>query len=294
MSAIDTEWDPFPLTAAEGAPIKSDEAPEVEAVAEEVTTPKEPHAPTFRYTNMPPSYRIGAVPEALRQFMIEDVATEYTPPFYVDRGGSTKSALRPIPGCPPIEPGGKALVFDDWGSPKVIEVTGMTTHGTEIRGMLGTTPVQYQAWIAMKPEAPLTEVADPTAPARLTDEEAAAVEAEIMEWSKFLGWRADKYGWCGTFENILNDMGVTPWRPGFKTVTLEVNVRLNNAELGKAVVEKIGGEAEVRSAVVSTQVVIKDVSRDDYDNSRWTPLLEKAGYKNFTVNRVLAKEAMTP
>lgn len=293
MSAIDTEWDPFPLTAAEGAPIKSDEAPEVEAVAEEVTTPKEPHAPTFRYVNMPPSYRIGAVPEALRQFMVEEEATGYTPPFYVDRGGSTKSAMRPIPGCPPIEPDGKALVFDDWGNPRVIKVTGI--HNGEIRGMLGSIEIQCQAWIAMKPEAPLTVIVDPKAPARLTDEEAAALEAEINEWSKFLGWRADKYGWCGTFENILRDMGVEPWRPGFKTVTLQVDVRLDAKDIDAALVEKIGGKAEVRSATVASQIVLTDVSREDYENSRWLTLLEKAGYKNMTSSiRVLAKEAMTP
>lgn len=288
--AVDTQWDPFPQPAdMAAAPAEKDK---VETVAEEVTPPKPTHMPTFEYSQMPPSYRVGAVPESLRPFMVEATATDYTPPFYVNRGGTTRSTTNPIPGCPPIEPGDKALVFDDWGKPRVIEVTGM--HGGEIRGMLGSTPVQCRAWIAMSAEAPLTVVEKPD-PARLTDEQAEALEAEIMEWSKFLGWRADKYQWCGTFENILNDMGVTPWRPGFKTVTLQVDVRLDAKDIDAALAEKIGGKAEVRSATISSQVVLMDVSREDYENSRWTPLLKKAGYKNFTENiRVLAKEAMVP
>lgn len=255
---------------------------------EEVTTPTVTHAPTFNYADMKPPYRTKAVPEALLPFLIEATAEGYTPPFYVNRAGTTRAAEAVVPGCPPIEPGGKALVFDDWGKPRVITVTGM--HEGEIRGMFGSIPLQCRAWVAMSDEAPLT-AAEGNAPNRLTDEEADALEAELGEWAKFLGWRAEEYGWCGTFENILRDVGVTPWRPGFKTVTLLAEVRIDAKEI--ALAEKIGGESEVRSVMATTLITLKDVSREDYENSRWTPLLEKAGYKNIAGNfRVHSKEAV--
>lgn len=276
-----TTWNPF--TDVTVSP------PEAMVQAEEVTQPPAPHAPTFNYADMKPPYRTGAVPEALRPFLIEAVAEGYTPPFYVNRTGTTRSALAVVPGCPPIAPGGKALVFDDWGKPRVITVTGM--HEGEIRGMFGSIPLQCRAWVAMSDEAPLTAAEGDDAPNRLTNEEADALEAELGEWAKFLGWRAEKYGWCGTFENILRDVGVKPWRPGFKTVTLLAEVRIDAKEI--ALAEKIGGESEVRSVMATTLITLKDVSREDYENGQWTPLLEKAGYKNIAGNfRVHSKEAV--
>lgn len=289
MTATDEiRWDIRPPESITTEPAPEPVVASDEAVAAEV--PVEPHAPTFNYADYPVSYRVGAVPEALRPFMIEAAPTDYTPPFYVNRGGATRSSINPIPGCPPIAPGSKALVFDDWGNPKVIAVTGM--HGGEIRGTLGDVPVQYRAWIAMKDEAPLTVPETVEAPARLTDEEADALDAELFEWSKFLGARAAKYNWCGTFENILNDVGVKPWRPGFNWVELQIDVRLDADDLDLA--EKIGGESKVKTIIASTIVKITDVSREDYDNGRWKPLLEKAGYKNITGSiYVHNKEAMS-
>lgn len=258
--------------------------------AEEVTPPPAPHAPAFSYADFKTSYRTGAVPEALRPFMMEAEAQGYTPPFYVNRAGTTRAAHAVIPGCPPIEPGGKALVFDDWGNPRVIEVTGM--HDGEIRGMLGTTPVQCRAWIAMSPQAPLTVLPETERPNRLTAEEADALDAEFFEWSKYLGWRAEKYGWCNTFERILQNLGIKPWRPGFKSVTLSVDVLIDAKDV--ALTEKIGGEAEVRQVRATTLITLKDVSREDYENGRWSALLQGAGYKNLTGNiGVFSKEAVT-
>lgn len=289
MNAMALDWADVQPPEADAVD-KAAEAEEVAAVAGEEVKP--PHAPTFNYADYPAPYRVSAVPEALRPFMVEATAEGYTPPFYVNRGGNTRSAINPIPGCPPIEPGGKALVFDDWGNPKVIAVTGM--HGGEIRGMLGATPVQYQAWIAMQDEAPLTVIEQIDGPARLTDEEADALDAELFEWSKFLGARAAKYNWCGTFENILNDVGVKPWRPGFKWVELQIQVKIDAKDVDSLLTEKIGGESKVHNVVATTMVRLNDVSREDYDNGRWRPLLEKAGYKNVGSQiYVNAKEAMS-
>jgi hypothetical protein len=271
------------------------EAEEVTAVAgEEVTAPESPpHAPTFNYANFPANHRVGAVPENLLPFLIEATAEGWTPPFYVSRTGKTRAAVNPIPGCPPIEPGGKALVFDDWGKPRVIEVTGM--HEGEIRGMLGSIPLQCQAWVAMSAEAPLTATDVAVRPDRLTEEEATALEAELFEWSKFLGHYAEKYGWCSTFESILRDVGVQPWRPGFESVTLEMSVNLDKEKASELVNESMGGEATLNSVMATTRVTLKDVSRQDYDAGRWDPLLKAAGYKNYVHGSVyvISKKAVS-
>lgn len=283
-------WPSF--DAADGNTGQPPEADAVDAAeqaktttVQEVTPPPVVHSPAFNYSEMDANYRSSAVPAALLPFLIEAKPEGYTPPFYVNRGGTTRASVNPIPGCPPIEPGGKALVFDDWGNPKVIEVTGM--FDGEIRGMLGTIPVQYRAWVAMKDEAPLTVMPDEPEAPRLTDEEADALEAELLAWSKFLGARADKHGWCGTFENILRDMGMKPWRPGYEWVMLAIDVPLDAKEQkGVALAKKVGGEVEVASITATAKVKILDVSREDYDNSRWDALLKAAGYKNYRNIRV--------
>lgn len=282
---VDTlTWPSFAETVADT--MGNSPAPDIPVVTEKAETvtvpevPAEPHLPTFNYGDMATKYRSGAVPEELRPFMIEAKPEGYTPPFYVNRAGTTRAAEAVIPGCPPIEPGGKALVFDDWGNPKVVVVTAM--HEGEIRASHGGIPVQYRAWIAMSDAAPVMEVPSVVDPKRLTDEEADALEAELFEWSKFLGVRADKYNWCGTFENILKDVGVKPWRPGFESVTLQVETRLDSKDVQSLLAEKVGGETEVKSVMVNTFITINDVSREDYDNGRWQQLLQAAGYKNIT------------
>lgn len=286
-----TDWSPFgsDVTAPiDTAPVEA--TPTETPPVEEVTEPA-PHAPSFDYAEMPAAHRKGAVPEALRQFLVEATATDYTPPFWVDRGGATRGTVQSHPGCPPIAIGGKALVLDDWGNPLVIQVTGM--RGGEITGMLGDTEIQCKAWVALTDEAPLTVAPEADGPKRLTDEEADALDAEFHEWVKFLGWRADKYGWCGTFENILKGMGIKPWRPGFKVVTLQVDVTVESKDLASLVKDRIGGEAKVNSATINTLITLKDIDRDTFDNGQWQPLLEKAGYTNVRNIYVHSKEAMT-
>lgn len=290
MNAIaqDTEWNPFgpPLTAAEGAP------PPV--VTEAVTTPTtEPvHRPALRLADVPLDRRAVVVPtkKAMKNLLkIEDTA--YAPPFWVGEGGEATTDKTDLPLCPPIEVGGKAMVLDDWKKPKVVEVTGM--HEGQIEALYGTVPIRCKAWLAVNDKAVIDSPLNQR-PGRLSDEEAAALEAEIMEWSKFLGYRAEKHRWCETFESILMDMGIEPWRPGFKSVTLQVYTELPAAAVKDALAERMGGEIKAERMTAVGYVDIEDVSREDFKSSRFTEYLKAKGFnvKNITQIYVHAKEPM--
>lgn len=287
MSTIDVEWDPFPLTAAEGGPVKSDEVPEVEAPVEEATQASR-HKPVMRLS-MIPTGRKMVVPLDMHQYLTEIKQTDYAPPGWVSAKGNAVGTKSSWPLCPPIEAGQKAMVLDTWGTPRIVTVTGM--HEGEIEATFGTIPLRCRAWLAVTDEAPLS-----TPPGqredRLTEEQAKALEEEIDTWSKFLGYRAEKHRWCETFEDILREMDIKPWRPGFKKVTLQVHTRVPADAMKPVVAERVGGEATAQDVEVTFLVDLEDIDRETYANGRWSALLAEKGYKNISQIYVHSKEPM--
>ena len=255
-----------------------------------------PHRPHAVWAIIPAHKRALVRGENWFEHLAEVKPEGWTPPFWVDENKiDLNRRSGKYPGSPPMEAGQKALVVDDWGSPgKVVEVVGM--HDNHLVGKYGAATVYGTAWLALTDDAVLDDgITGAAGPKNaLTEEEAAALDAEFNEWARFLGARAEKYGWCGTFENILTEVGVKPWRPGFKSVTLTVRTELEASdEVKAALVKAMGGEVTLATSRVDTNVVLTDVSRDDYNSSNWDSLLRKAGYKNFSNIRVTAKEMET-
>jgi hypothetical protein len=273
------------------------------AIAEEVTW--DPFGGTTTTPATVPVHRPAMVWENFRSRFFTPMPTgntfkefdavTWTPPFWVQEDRVTLNRRSgKYPGCPPMEAGQKALSIDDLYVPRVVEVVEIREG--YLMAKYGDTVLQVRAWVALTDSATLTP--GPRSPGNpdgaLSEEEAAAVDAEFEAWSRFLGARAEKYNWCGTFENILNGVGVKPWRPGFKTVTLQVDVAIEPDEaLLKVLSAQAGGEIKPATARMQTHIVLKDVSREDFNGSRWKDLLSAAGYKNFSNIYVLEKEVET-
>lgn len=271
MIEQDTEW-PF-------GPLVTEAAPEVAT-----------HTPPLRWADVPANRRV--IPMSVRHdgHFVASEPQGYTPPFWVGMDGMTLTSETGVyPGCPPMQAGQKALMLDDWSAPKVITVTEM--RESQVVGMLGDLPVMSRAWVALEDEATLSAGPLAQAPGSLTDEEADALDKEFEAWARYLGVRAEKYGWCGTFENILGEVGIKPWRPGFKTVTLRVTSQVDpTEELSKAFTESIGGEAKAVTTRMNLLITLKDVTRDQYNAGTWTALLNAAGYRNFSDIYIHSKE----
>lgn len=298
MNALmfDTAWGADPSANTEAQPPEAEAAEvtaEAEAAAPEVEAPiATPHKPSLRRADVPMAHRIGFVPDKWRKHLIEYPETDYAPPFWVSDEGSVTTAKTTIPMCPPLKAGDKALVLDDWGNPRVITVTEM--QGGEIIGHSGMHHLMCKAWVALNAEAPIPEGQKPNESGLMSEIEAAAVEKELNDWARFLGVRAEKYGWCSTFESILQQVGVTPWRPGYKTVTLQFQTTVDAKDLlSKKAKEAIGGDGEVKTATITLHHTLKDVSRTAFNNGDFRPLLQKAGYKNPSNIYVHAKEVET-
>lgn len=302
MNALmfDTAWGADPSANTEAQPPEADAADkaaevaaEAEAAAPEVEVPVvPPHKPSLRRVDVPMAHRTGFVPDKWRKHLVEYPETDYAPPFWVSDAGHVTTDKTTIPMCPPLKAGDKALVLDDWGSPRVITVTEML--GGEIIGQTGMHHIMCKAWVALKADTPIPEGQKPDESGLMSEIEAAAVEKELNEWARFLGVRADKYGWCSTFESILQQVGVTPWRPGFKTVTVQFQTTINAKDLlSKKVKEAIGGDGEVQTAYITVHHTLKNVDRTTFDRADFAPLLREAGYKSPSNIYVHAKEVET-
>lgn len=284
--ATDTQWDPFPQPADMAAAPTEAAAPEVEVPI----TP--PYRPVLLRADVPALSRHGFLPNLWREHLVEFPETDYAPPFWVSDEGAVTTAKTTVPMCPPLKAGDKALVMDDWANPRVITVTEMV--GGEITGQSGMHHLMCKAWVALKADAPIPEGQNSDESGLMSEIEAAAVEKELTDWSRFLGARAEKYGWCSTFETILERVGVKPWRPGFKTVTLQFQTTVNVKDLlSKKVLEAIGGDGEVQEAIVTVRHTLKDVDRATYKAGDFAPLLREAGYTKPNNIYVHAKEAET-
>lgn len=293
MNAIALEWPDVQPPEADEADKAAEVAAEAEAAAPEVEVPVvPPHKPSLRRVDVPLGYRTGFVPDKWREHLVEYPETDYAPPFWISGDGSVTTAKTIIPMCPPLKAGDKALVLDDWGNPRVITVTEML--GGEIIGQTGMHHIMCKAWVALKADTPIPEGQKPDESGLMSEIEAAAVEKELNDWARFLGIRAEKYGWCSTFESILQQVGVTPWRPGYKTVTLQFTTTIDAKDLlSKKAKEAIGGDGEVKTATITLHHTLKDVSRATFNNGDFRPLLRKAGYKNPGNIYVHAKEVET-
>lgn len=295
MNALmfDTAWGADPSANTEIQPPEADAA-EAEAAAPEVEEEPAapPHKPVLRRADVPMAHRTGFVPDKWRKHLIEYPETDYAPPFWVSEDGHVTTAKTTIPMCPPLKAGDKALVMDDWGHPRVITVTEM--QGGEITGQTGVHHIMCKAWVALKADTPIPKGQKPNESGLMSEIEAAAVEKELNDWARFLGVRAEKYGWCSTFESILQQVGVTPWRPGYKTVTLQFTTTVDAKDLiSDKTKEAIGGDGEVKTATITLHHTLKDVSRVTFNNGDFRPLLRKAGYKNPGNIYVHAKEVET-
>lgn len=253
------------------------------------------HSPLRVWDNIPRHQRYVPQHSNWIDHLAEVTVEGWTPPLWLDENKSDlKHRAGKYPVSPPMEAGQKALVLDDWGNtPKVVEVVGL--HNNHLVAKYGAATLYATSWLALTDDAVLSGGIAGAGPRKdaLTEEEAAALDAEFEAWSHFLGYRAHKYGWCGTFENILKGVGIEPWRPGFKTVTLSVQTTLEPSDEMKALIAKsMGGDVKFDGSRVTTQVVLADVSRADYNGARWDSLLTKAGYKNFSQVRVLDNEPM--
>lgn len=298
MNALmfETAWGADPSANTEAQPPEADAAEvaaEAEAAAPEVEVPVvPPHRPVLRRVEVPAAHRVGFVPDTWREHLIEYPETDYAPPFWVSDEGNVTTSKTTIPMCPPLKAGDMALVLDDWGNPRVITVADMV--GGEITGQSGANHLMCKAWVALKADTPIPDGQAPNESGLMSQIEAAAVEKELNEWARFLGVRAEKYGWCSTFESILEQVGVKPWRPGFKTVTLQFSTTLDAKELlSKKAKEAIGGDGEVQTATITMLHTLKNVDRATFRAGDFRPLLQKAGYKNPGNIYVHAKEVET-
>lgn len=299
MNALmfDTAWGADPSANTETEPPEAGGATEVaaeaEAAAPEVEVPTvPPHRPSLRRADVPMGYRNGFVPEKWREHLVEYPETDYAPPFWISEDGHITTAKTTIPACPPLKAGDKALVFDDWGNPRVITVTEML--GGEVIGQSGAHHLMCKAWVALKAGTPIPAGQKPDESGLMSEIEAAAVEKELNEWARFLGVRAEKYNWCTTFESILQQVGVTPWRPGYKTVTVQFQTTINAKDLlSKKVKEAIGGDGEVQTAYITVLHTLKNVDRATFQAGNFAPLLREAGYKSPANIYVHAKEVET-
>lgn len=298
MNALmfETAWGADPSANTEAQPPEADAArvaAEAEAAAPEVEEPAAPpHKPSLRRADVPMAHRTGFVPDKWRKHLVEYPETDYAPPFWVSEDGHVTTAKTTIPMCPPLKAGDKALVMDDWGRPRVITVTEML--GGEIIGNSGLHHLMCKAWVALKADTPIPEGQKPNESGLMSEIEAAAVEKELNDWARFLGVRAEKYGWCSTFESILQQVGVTPWRPGYKTVTLQFTTTVDAKDLiSDKTKEAIGGDGEVKTATITLHHTLQDVSRATFNSGDFRPLLRKAGYKNPGNIYVHAKEVET-
>lgn len=298
MNALmfETAWGADPSANTEAQPPEAEAArvaAEAEAAAPEVEVPVvPPHRPVLRRADVPAGHRTDFVKAKWREHLVEYAETDYAPPFWISDEGHVTTTKTTIPMCPPLKAGDKALVFDDWGSPRVITVTEML--GGEIIGHSGMHHLMCKAWVALKADTPIPEGQKPNESGLMSEIEAAAVEKELNDWARFLGVRAEKYGWCSTFESILQQVGVTPWRPGYKTVTLQFTTTVDAKDLlSKKAKEAIGGDGEVKAATITLHHTLKDVSRATFNNGDFRPLLRKAGYKNPSNIYVHAKEVET-
>lgn len=298
MNALmfETAWGADPSENTEAQPPEAaaaEVAAEAEPAAPKIEEPAAPpHRPSLRRADVPATHRTNFVPDKWRKHLIEYPETDYAPPFWVSDGGTVTTDKTTIPMCPPLKAGDKALVLDDWGSPRVITVTEML--GGEIIGNSGVHHLMCKAWVALKADTPIPEGQKPNESGLMSEIEAAAVEKELDEWARFLGVRAEKYGWCSTFESILEQVGVKPWRPGFKTVTLQFQTTINVKDLlSKEVKEAIGGDGEAQNAYITMLHTLKDVSRATFQAGDFRRLLKKAGYKSPANIYVHAKEVET-